>query len=277
MEKLHIDIEIALTDDCVQTFFFIYNNVCIHANFLINMFKSSVIIKLSDVEDATDSFKLGDSNFLNTYNAPAALIHLSTDIKTPPSGLCRWSSSCSRPCKKATKLSEGSLFFLRLHFLYLPYAVCTTRSPRSDMRESWVLIWARPLGWLFWRDPRVIRGPPSGQIISNIRYQSSGGNTLIILPALLITGRELTESTCLGVERSFPAALLRQLPFQLNGVLSGYLYGVKRPAGGWGHFFYFILIWSSSAQIIFHVFWTGLLLIAEFDVSVASLCARISQ
>lgn len=188
------------------------------------MFKSSVIIKLSDMEDATDLFRIGK---------PRRLVFAA--------GLCRLSSSCSRPCKKATKLSEGSLFFLRLHFLYLPFAVCTTRSPRSDMRESWVLIWARPLRWLFWRDPRVIRGPPSGQIISNIRYQSSGGNTLIILPALLITGRELTESTCLGVERSFPAALLRQLPFQLNGVLGGYLYGVKRPAGGWGHFFYFNL------------------------------------
>lgn len=41
----------------------------------------------------------------------------------------------------------------------------------------------------------------------------------MMLPTLLITGRELTESACLRVERSFPAALLRRLPFQLDNVL----------------------------------------------------------
>lgn len=90
---------------------------------------------------------------------------------TRPSRRC---SSCFPPRTRATELSEGSLFFQRLDFLHLPLAVCTTRSPRSDVRQSDVVIGARPLRRLPWRDPRVIGGPPPGQIISNIGYQSSG-------------------------------------------------------------------------------------------------------
>lgn len=49
------------------------------------------------------------------------------------------------------------------------------------------------------------------------------GKPLIVLPALLITERECTKSICLGVARSFPLALLRELLSEFNSVVMGCL------------------------------------------------------
>lgn len=179
-------------------------------------------------------FKLGYSNFLDTFDAPPALIHLSTHIKTPPLVLLLF------PTLQEGHKTIWGIFVFPSPSFPLPSFRCLHDALAKGLTCGKAeFSFERGLsGGCF----GVIHVSFAGLLLDRssatfgIRVQ--GGNTLIILPALLITGRELTESTCLGVERSFPAALLRQLPFQLNGVLSGYLYGVKRPAGGWGHFYF---------------------------------------
>lgn len=179
----------------------------------------------------------------NFLNAPPPW---SVSLQTSNTRLSRRFSSCSRPSTKATILSKGSLFFHRLYFLHLPFSVCTTHWPNpdtegvSDGGGGGKFSFERGLSGGCFGAMRVsFAGLLLDRSSATFAIRLQGGNTLIILPALLITGRELTESTCLRVERSFPAALLRQLPFQLNSVLSGCLYGAKRPAGGLRSFYFF--------------------------------------
>lgn len=116
-----------------------------------------------------------------------------------------------------------------------------------------------------------LAGPPPGRIISNIWYQSSGRNALIIRPALLITERELTASTCLGAERSFPVALLRELPFQFNSVLTGYLCSIKRSAGGWGRCFLKLFSMVSWIGLLTVICWVWDVKVAPFFFSTTTL------
>lgn len=151
--------------------------------------------------------------------------------------------------EKSAELSVRSLLFHCLHFLYLLalFTLSVRRGWHAGKLNS--LIEARPLRWLF----GVIRMSLAALRLDGssatfgIRVQRE--NALIRRPALLITERELTASTCLGAERSFPVALLGGLPFQFNSVLTGYLRSIKRSPGGWGRCFRGV-----PAQIIFNGF-----------------------